>query len=185
MDNVRGAMARSLILQYHGIDFRESASINQSISPCLYWGLVTNQMLETRLVPSPKCSKGMILPLQSFNQESSIRVRLFPSQTNPPARPFRKLENPADLRKGDTVFLNTPVNGLCEGTLVTTAWTPVEGENGFEHLDSSEFTYFGNGSSETFFDACCGAVLWDDNFNALGQLRYQNTERQSDLRAHI
>jgi hypothetical protein len=91
----------------------------------------------------------------------------------PPVRAFRNLKNPKELKQGDTVYLNTPVNGLCEGVHLKTDHHLLEGKS--LNLETANYTYFGNGSEE-FFVGCCGGVLWDDNFDVLGHFRYQNTE---------
>ncbi|KAE9370180.1 hypothetical protein N431DRAFT_484470 [Stipitochalara longipes BDJ] len=90
-----------------------------------------------------------------------------------PVRPFRNLKNPKDLKQGDTVFMNTPVNGLCEGAQITTNYKLLDGKNLL--FEIANITYFGNGSG-TFFNGCCGGVLWDAKFDVVGQFRFINDE---------
>ena len=106
-----------------------------------------------------------------------------PGSGQPQAQPFRSLKNPETLRLGDTVFMNTPVNGQCEGVHVTTEWTlsfeasednPQESKT---HCEVTIFTYWGNGS-DIFFEGCCGGVIWDRNFDVLGQFRFQEKDGQ-------
>ena len=100
----------------------------------------------------------------------------------PLAQPFRSFKDPETLIPGRTeVFMNTPVNGQCEGVHLATQWTL-----GFEASDEapqerktfcdvSLFSYWGNGSN-IFFEGCCGGVIWDENFDVLGQFRFQEKE---------
>ena len=99
-------------------------------------------------------------------------------QSKEPMQPFRRLKDPALNKVYDTVFMNTPVNGLCEGVHTDTQWTL-----GFEATDQNKdeertyceisvFSYWGNGS-DTFFEGCCGGVIWDGSFDVLGQFRFQ------------
>ncbi|KAL5327968.1 hypothetical protein ACEPPN_005674 [Leptodophora sp. 'Broadleaf-Isolate-01'] len=99
-----------------------------------------------------------------------------PSQTN--VQPFRNLKDPKDVRHGDAVFMNTPVNGLCEGVHITAQFdlkfeaTDDEPHKQAKYCEIALFSYFGNGS-DVFFDGSCGGVMWDDKFDVLGQFRLQ------------
>jgi hypothetical protein len=106
-----------------------------------------------------------------------------PEPGQPQAQPFRSLKNPDTLGPGETVFMNTPVNGQCEGVHLVTEWAL-----GFEasdeapqeskmHCEITLFSYWGNGS-EIFFEGCCGGVIWDENFDVLGQFRFQEKDGQ-------
>jgi len=96
----------------------------------------------------------------------------------PRAQPFRFLKDPSSLRWGDTVFMNTPVNGLCEGIHLVTSWsigfgaTDVTPQESPTHVETSTFSYWGNGA-DIFVDGCCGGVIWDQNFDVIGQFRFQ------------
>jgi hypothetical protein len=107
----------------------------------------------------------------------------FSEPGQPQTQPFRSLKNPKNLRWGDAVFMNTPVNGPCEGMHLVTDWAL-----GFEASDEapqerktyceiSSFSYWGNGS-DIFFEGCCGGVIWDENFDVLGQFRFQEKDGQ-------
>jgi hypothetical protein len=101
-----------------------------------------------------------------------------PEPGQPQAQPFRSLKNPETMNPGEAVFMNTPVNGQCEGVHIITDWTL-----GFEasdevpeerkkHCEIAQFSYWGNGS-DIFLEGCCGGVIWDENFDVLGQFRFQ------------
>ncbi|KAH6692835.1 hypothetical protein BKA61DRAFT_624688 [Leptodontidium sp. MPI-SDFR-AT-0119] len=99
-----------------------------------------------------------------------------PSQTD--VQPFRNLKDPKDVRHGDAVFMNTLVNGLCEGVHITAQFdlkfeaTDDEPHEQAKYCEIALFSYFGNGS-DVFFDGSCGGVMWDDKFDVLGQFRLQ------------
>jgi hypothetical protein len=106
-----------------------------------------------------------------------------PEPGQPQAQPFRSLKHPGTLKIGDTVFMNTPVTGKCEGVHVETEWTI-----GFEASDEAPheskviceialFSYWGNGS-DIFFEGCRGGVIWDENFDVLGQFRFPEKDGQ-------
>lgn len=93
------------------------------------------------------------------------------------AKPFRKLVNSFSLRIGDTIHLNTPVNGHIEGTILKIDVLRLPQD---EPADSTEYivghcAYFGNGS-ETLFDGCCGGAIWTDEFDVVGQFRFMMTD---------
>lgn len=122
-----------------------------------------------RVIDDDDIALAKLLPGIKYSAET------FSEPNEPAARPFRELRDPKEKKHGDTVFLNSPVNGLCEGAHVTTAWMRIKEENKELYLNKAIFSYFGN-DSEEFFDGCCGAVFWDDNFDVLGQFRFQDTE---------
>ncbi|RFU28306.1 hypothetical protein B7463_g8044, partial [Scytalidium lignicola] len=79
-----------------------------------------------------------------------------PEPGQPQAQPFRRLKDPETLNVYDPVFMNTPVNGQCEGLHIGTEWAL-----GFEasdeapqqsksHCEIAHFSYWGNGS-DIFF----------------------------------
>jgi hypothetical protein len=102
-----------------------------------------------------------------------------PSISN--VQPFRSLKNPEALRSGDSVFMNTPVNGLREGVHVVTQWglafeaTDHTKEEEAKHLEIACFSYWGNGS-DVFLDGCCGGIIWDANYDVIGQFRFQEKD---------
>jgi hypothetical protein len=79
--------------------------------------------------------------------------------------------------------MNTPVNGQCEGVHVGTEWTlafeasdeaPQEMKT---HCEIAHLSYWGNGS-DIFFEGCRGGVIWGENFDVLGQFRFQEKDGQ-------
>jgi hypothetical protein len=100
-----------------------------------------------------------------------------------PAKSFRSLKNPEHTNPGDTVFMNTPVNGQCEGVHVRTQWacafeaTDEAPQELKKHCEISNFSYFGNGS-DIFFEGCCGGVIWDKDLDVLAQFRFQQKDGQ-------
>ena len=89
------------------------------------------------------------------------------------AKPFRKLVNSFTLRIGDTIHLNTPVNGHIEGVILKIDVLRLPQD---EPADPTEYivghcTYFGNGS-DTLFDGCGGGAIWTDEFDVVGQFRF-------------
>lgn len=88
-------------------------------------------------------------------------------------KPFRKLADSFTLRLGDSIHLNTPVNGHVEGIVLK---IDVVGKPADEPADPTTYiigqcTYFGNGS-DTLFDGCCGGVVGNDDFDVVGQFRF-------------
>ncbi|RDL34702.1 Uncharacterized protein BP5553_07830 [Venustampulla echinocandica] len=104
-----------------------------------------------------------------------------PQPDQPQAQPFRSLKNPADLKVFDMVYMNTPVNGLCQGQHIATDWalgfeaTDEAPQERKTYCDISQFSYWGNGS-DIFFEGCCGGVIWNDDFDVLGQFRFQEKD---------
>jgi hypothetical protein len=104
-----------------------------------------------------------------------------PGPGQPEVQPFRHLKSPETLRVYDSVFMNTPVNGLCEGVHLGTVWSLC-----FEATDEdpqprealckiANFSYWGNGS-DALFEGCRGGVIWDKNFDVLGPFSFQEKD---------
>lgn len=92
-----------------------------------------------------------------------------------PVSPFRNLLDSAELRVGDSIFMDTPYNGHCEG--ITMKIDILRLSPGGRPADETEyvvstFAYFGNGS-DTLFDGCCGGVIWNEQHDVLGHFGYQ------------
>ncbi|CAF9931446.1 MAG: hypothetical protein HETSPECPRED_007872 [Heterodermia speciosa] len=92
-----------------------------------------------------------------------------------PVNPFRNLLDATELRVGDLIFMDTPYNGHCEGIMAKIDVLRLS--PGGRPADATEyvlgtFVYFGNGS-DTLFSECCGAVIWNDQHDVLGQFSYQ------------
>ena len=87
---------------------------------------------------------------------------------------FRSLLDTTQLRVGDFIYMDTPYNGRCEGTLIN---VEVLRNPSNEPADDTEyvigvFGFFGNGA-DTLFDGCCGGVIWNSDYDVLGQFRFQ------------
>ena len=96
-----------------------------------------------------------------------------PAPGQPSVQGFRAFHNTEELKYGDSVFMNTPFNGQCEGVYIETEWVMgIPPEDGGIFCEISHFSYWGNGSS-VFFDGCCGGIMWNDNFEVIGQFRFQ------------
>lgn len=86
-----------------------------------------------------------------------------PEPGQPQAQPFRRLKNPETLNTYDTIFINTPTNGQCEGVHLQTEWALVfettdEGlQEKRKYCDITHFSYWGNGSDISFEDT--GTIL--------------------------
>jgi hypothetical protein len=107
-----------------------------------------------------------------------------PEPGQPQAQPFRGLKPPETLRPGDTVFMNTPVKWTMWGYTCSNRMGALSFEASDEapqeskaHCEIALFSYWGNGS-DIFFEGCCGGVIWDENFDVLGQFRFQEKEGQ-------
>ena len=92
--------------------------------------------------------------------------------------PFRNLLSlqGQGLRVGDLVNIDTAVNGRCEGNLIKIEARRIPDD---EHSDMVEyaigsFTYFGNGA-DVLFDGSCGAAVWNDDYDVIGQFRFQES----------
>ncbi|MCJ1397128.1 hypothetical protein MMC11_000320 [Xylographa trunciseda] len=96
-------------------------------------------------------------------------------------KPFRNLKQTfagpgyPGVRVGDAIHMNTPFNGHCEGSALKLTLRRIpadENSNEVRYLTGT-FLYFGNGG-DTLFDGCCGAPIWNNDFEVLGQFRFQN-----------
>jgi hypothetical protein len=107
------------------------------------------------------------------------------SELDSPMQPFRRFKDlrPENaMRPGDYVYMNTPFNGVCEGSLMRVSWcfqraTEKHPKQQETRTLISLFTYWGNGSN-LFLEGCCGGVIWDKNLDVLGQFRYQDKDGQ-------
>lgn len=90
------------------------------------------------------------------------------------ASAFGSLLDVKQLRVGDPIFMDTPYNGRCEGSLMKVGVLRILSD---EPADDTEyvigaFAYFGNGA-DTLFDGCCGGVVWNSSHNVVGQFCFQ------------
>ncbi|KAL8691389.1 MAG: hypothetical protein Q9218_003383 [Villophora microphyllina] len=128
----------------------------------------------TRIFGESDISLCEIDPGVSYSRETfTTQDAEFPSQ------PFRDIVDANLLQPGTFVYMDTPYSGRCEGTLMGVEMKTLPHDDPFaeefEYMFST-FAYFGNGA-DTLFDGCCGAVLWDQNYDAIAQFRFQSSER--------
>ncbi|KAL8868683.1 MAG: hypothetical protein Q9174_004831 [Haloplaca sp. 1 TL-2023] len=90
-------------------------------------------------------------------------------------RPFSNFADVDKIQVGDRISMDSPFSGRCNGIAMKIAlWTlPSDDPEAREtqYLYCS-YNYFGNGC-ETLFNGCCGAIIWDDRYNVIGQFRFQ------------
>ena len=95
-----------------------------------------------------------------------------------PAPSFRQLLSFNRNQIGSLVYMNTPVNGFCEGftAIVDVFWIANFAD---KHAPKSPtdyvvgtFTYYGNDGRE-LLNSCCGGLVWNDNNDVVGQFRFQ------------
>lgn len=94
------------------------------------------------------------------------------------AVPLTSIRHPSTLCIGDFMYMNTPFNGHCKGSVVgvETVRIPSD-EPGIPHLYIFGISaYLGNGS-ERPLDGCCGGVAWTEQGEAIGQFRILSKER--------
>ncbi|KAL8705974.1 MAG: hypothetical protein Q9201_000968, partial [Fulgogasparrea decipioides] len=95
------------------------------------------------------------------------------------SQPFRDFADTSSLRTGMSIYMDTPYSGRCEGTLMTVELRKIPQHDRLakepEYLLCT-YAYFGN-ESDIIFDGCCGAVIWDDQYNAIGQFGFQSSEK--------
>ncbi|KAL8721510.1 MAG: hypothetical protein Q9225_001809 [Loekoesia sp. 1 TL-2023] len=96
-----------------------------------------------------------------------------------PSQPFRDFADTEMLKVGTFVYMDTPYSGRCEGTLMSIEMRKIPNGDPFaeftQHLLCT-YAYFGNGA-DNILEGCCGGVIWDDHYNAIGQFRFQSSER--------
>ncbi|KAK4697087.1 hypothetical protein P7C71_g931, partial [Lecanoromycetidae sp. Uapishka_2] len=104
------------------------------------------------------------------------------SATDKPATSFRKLLRVGETQIGSLVYMDTPVNGFCEGVVVI-----VDVSRVVSHPDENApkcttdfvvgtFTYYGNGGGIEMLNGSCGGVIWNDDNDVVGQFRFQNND---------
>ncbi|KAI9056240.1 hypothetical protein LZ554_001168 [Drepanopeziza brunnea f. sp. 'monogermtubi'] len=112
---------------------------------------------------------------------------LEPSPDYPPVKPFHNMRNWAEgtmksrIKAHGPVFMNTPFNGQCEGVHTATEWNlawDCDSEFNAQEIHQvtiNFFSYWGNGD-EQFLDGSCGGVIWNENFDVLGQFKFQKKD---------
>lgn len=89
-------------------------------------------------------------------------------------RPFGNLLSLHEMRVHDLVYMDTAVNGRCEGSLVKVEvlrLPPDDPTSKEVEYAIGNFVYFGNGM-DILLDGCRGAPLWNDNHDVIGQFRF-------------
>ena len=96
-----------------------------------------------------------------------------------PVSPFGNIANIFQSKIGDSIYMDTPYNGRCEGILMKLDALRLDDgpADEVEYLIGF-FAYFGNGA-DTLFEGCCGGVLWNSDHDVLGQFRYQHDGHDS------
>lgn len=94
------------------------------------------------------------------------------------AVPLISIINPTMLRIGDFMYMNTPFNGHCKGSIVGVKMLRIPSdEPGRPHrYIFGTSAYLGNGS-ERPLDGCCEGVAWTEQGEAIGQFRFLSKER--------
>lgn len=89
------------------------------------------------------------------------------------AEAFRRLKDPTTLRYAERISLITPFNGLCEGTYVATETRKIPADEpgeGYQYI-RSEVVFF-DPAAGRLMDGCCGAPLFAEDFEVVGQVRF-------------
>ncbi|KAL8816349.1 MAG: hypothetical protein Q9191_008347 [Dirinaria sp. TL-2023a] len=89
-------------------------------------------------------------------------------------QPFRNLLSLQEIRVHDLIYMDTAVNGRCEGSVVKLEILRLPsdelGSKDVQYVIGS-FVYFGNGT-DILLDGCCGASLWNDDHDVIGKFQY-------------
>jgi hypothetical protein len=98
------------------------------------------------------------------------------------AQPFRNLKDTQNskLRRGDNVYMDTFCNGHCVGSVVGAELLRIPAADGYPDENRMQYMYstmeyWGNGN-EALFDGCCGAPIWNDDFDVIGQYRFLHAQ---------
>ena len=111
---------------------------------------------------------SLILPSQGFQySQEPFSSAAYPSS------PFSSFKHPFGLRIGDSLHMDTPFNGHCEGRVVAVRMMRLPSDEPVtEHrYVVGTFDYIGNGTTQPL-DGCCGGVVWTEKFEPIGQYRY-------------
>ena len=108
------------------------------------------------------------------NQSHLAYSRTTFSTQQAPVQPFRELLGFQEIRVHDLIYMDTAVNGRCEGSVVkidclrTRSDDPTSKD--FDYTVGN-FVYFGNGT-DRLLDGCCGAAVWNDDHDVIGQFGF-------------
>ena len=97
------------------------------------------------------------------------------------ATSLRQIISPFSVQTFSPIFMDSPVNGHCKGQLLVIDLFKIP-RSSDEHAPKYKtryvvglFGYFGNGVNE-MLNGCCGAVVWNEDKDVLGQFRFQATD---------
>src|SRR5205814_9150458 len=84
-----------------------------------------------------------------------------------------RLKHPTDVRIGDSLFMDCPFSGRCEGFVTRILWTAIPSDEDASIIPwvNALCFYTGNGRIEPA-NGCCGSVLWDEKKNAVALYRF-------------
>ena len=96
------------------------------------------------------------------------------SAPDAPVSAFKSLLNISQLQIGESICMDTPYNGRCEGILmkVDVLRMPSDETTDDTEYVTGAFGYFGNGA-DILFEGCCGGVVWNSNLDVVGQFHFQ------------
>lgn len=115
---------------------------------------------------------SLILPSQGFQYSQEPF-----SSADYQSSPFSSFKHPFELCIGDSLHMDTPFNGHCEGIVVAVRMMRLPSDEPAtpHQYVSGTFQYIGNGSAQPL-DGCCGGVVWTEEFEVIGQFRYLDVE---------
>ncbi|KAI5456426.1 hypothetical protein BGZ63DRAFT_429079 [Mariannaea sp. PMI_226] len=88
---------------------------------------------------------------------------------------LKRLLRPRDLRRGDTVYLDSPDTGCIDGTLMAEAYQRVPTDDPNEPMQNWVFTtwyYMGQDLGESLPPGMCGSPIWTQEGDVIGFFRY-------------
>ncbi|KAL8839278.1 MAG: hypothetical protein Q9170_001795 [Blastenia crenularia] len=91
--------------------------------------------------------------------------------------PFRKLTNTFRIRPMDVVTMDTAFNGHCEGVVINIDVLRLPKDEPADEANYvvGQYSYFGNGG-DAIFEGSYGSAIWNEDFDVLGQLDYQQVD---------
>ncbi|MCJ1228476.1 hypothetical protein MMC12_005137 [Toensbergia leucococca] len=100
------------------------------------------------------------------------------SNAEKPAVSFEQLLPVVETQVGSLIYMDTPVNGFCEGIITAVDVFQISNfpdEHAPKYATDyvvGTFAYYGNDGSK-MLNGCCGGLVWDDNNDVVGQFRFQ------------
>ncbi|KAL9097643.1 MAG: hypothetical protein Q9163_006330 [Psora crenata] len=96
-----------------------------------------------------------------------------------PAPSFRQLLRANEAQIGSLIYMDTPVNGFCQGIITMVDVCRIAKNYPDKHAPKSPtdyvvgtFAYYGNDGRE-MLNGCCGGLVWNDSNDVVGQFRFQ------------